>query len=350
MNKKEFFPIVFGSLLYFCDKENINFVNIVSGKEDVCLLDESEINFIFEERSETEKEKDKEKEKEGEEKEKEGEGEEEEEEDPLRKVLKSLGNEGMEEKTKDISDGFKYFVQCFCASDCWESAVDLPIEFYSALYYSTQNNTLTYCKDSIKTIILSRLNFNYKNTKIPILFPLTTCPVERTFSFWRRMMDRNKQTRPILLFAILFCKQFSFKYIKTCLKCVKYSQNIHSFIQFLMTEYKSKQKNFQELSNSIKKTNQEKHKESKARLFKYLRETLGIFSENEKWVRNCSIEFCKIFHIDISPSDKASKLEDMIYKLVWIGFIHYLKDEFISELSRIIESQEGKALINHYLK
>ena len=240
------------------------------------------------------------------------------------------------EKTKV---GFEQFCKdCSC-----DFAVSCPVDLYYTIYYCSNNDILTFCEETLLTSAKQRLSFNFKNiSSIPLLFPLTSRPVERTFSFWRRMMDRNPNTTPFVVFCLLFCQQFSLEYILIALETISYNPE---FCKYMKSEYKSKIRDCENLHKEVIQTHSYYQLEFKKMLFNYLKKALKINNSennNGQWTKCCSIQFFGAFSISVPKQCTAKTLEQLIIKLVWVGFIHYEKPTtFIEEFSVLLQDEEA---------
>jgi hypothetical protein len=205
-------------------------------------------------------------------------------------------------------------------------------------------------------------------------FPLTTRSVERIFSSWKRMMDRNADTKPSTMQALLLLSQFDFHTQMNMLMYSPLTPTITSYLNGIRTQNPKMVLDEISYNKLLQKNIAQKAKHQLNHTLNKIRAKHGITSpppggRSSLWIRKHSIEFFKEIGYSLKPHEtrySAIQLRDRVLQLSGyealvleplellapveqLTLTHVVDDANVFEIESVV-SHEEKGKKNKYFK
>jgi hypothetical protein len=156
-------------------------------------------------------------------------------------------------------------------------------------------------------------------------FPLTSRSVERLFSSWKRMMDRNADTKPSTMQALLLLSQFDFRTTMNILKQSPLTQTITNYLNGIKTQNHKKVFDALAYNKLLQKNISSQRHQQLTRVFTELRITYrisrplsGRLSLASLWTVSHSKAYMASIGYSLTASEKkfhARQLRDRVLQL-----------------------------------
>jgi hypothetical protein len=211
--------------------------------------------------------------------------------------------------------------------DCDVASVDTEGEDLSVEMFSHNSDTTLECQThrqaiatSLKSVLEQRIG---KCEGKPSNIPLTSRPVERMFSGWRRLVERNSFTKASTAQAMFLLKEFKPSDVLSMLIGVPFTKAIQTYLRRLKEEDNQADLDKRIYDRTLTNTQENKTKLIQYRRLKDVAEEYGItyYLENtrKQWTRAHSLEFFHKANFELSTGEKQSTAESL-KKLVFITF------------------------------
>jgi hypothetical protein len=228
-----------------------------------------------------------------------------------------------EEEGMDGEDVLEDDVDLSAVPDAYVAEKDLAVEMFSCdsetSLESSQKRYLVVA--SLRAIVEKRIS-TFKGI-IPSNIPLTSRPVERMFSGWRRLMDKSSFTRSSTAQAMFLLKDFEPSEVLSMLKEVPFTKAIQTYLRRLKEEDNQANLDKVAFERTLKNSQESKMRLIERKRLTDVAEQYSIMSyltkARKKWTIAHSMEFFQKCNIELSTMEKKSSAESL-KKLVFETF------------------------------
>jgi hypothetical protein len=144
----------------------------------------------------------------------------------------------------------------------------------------------------------------------PSNVPLTSRPVERMFSGWRRLMEKCPFTRSSTAQAMFLLKEFNPSDVLLMLKEVPFTQAIQAYLKTLRDEDNQAHLDIQAYERALKKTTESRNKliQNKQLMIIAKHHMISSYLMNvqKRWYKAHSLEFFQKADIELSTTEQRS--------------------------------------------